>query len=472
MAKTIRFYLNDKLVETERPPGSILVDFIRGDERLTGTKIGCREGECGACTVLLGKNRCGEFSYKAVASCLMALGQVDGAHVITIEGLNPPEGLNPIQQAFVDFGATQCGFCTPGFILSLTGFFCNSPELTLEDAFDAVDGNICRCTGYESIRRAIASLCGTVGKDIDTGKPRLEELVKAGLLPDSFAGIVEKIASLEPLRTEADDEDAVLVAGATDLLVQKPDELLESRLKFLEEPECGIREEDGRVVIAGTVNVSTLRQNPVIGKYLTKIREQTNRISSTLMRNRATIAGNIVNASPIGDLSIMFLALDGELSIRKGDSVRTTPLREFFTGYKQYDLAKGEIIEEISIPALEKDERFAFDKVAMRHYLDIASCNAAVSLRYDGKKIHTVRISAGGVAAYPFFLSKASAVLEGQALSADVLKKAVDTALSEVKPIDDIRGTAGYKRMLLRQILFGLFLEIFSGEITFEELMK
>jgi len=472
MVKTIRFYLNSRLVETNRPHGSILVDFIRGEQRHTGTKIGCREGECGACTVLLGKTRCAVFSYKAVASCLMALGQVNGAHVITIEGLNPPVGLNPIQQAFVDFGATQCGFCTPGFILSLTGFFCSSAELSLEDAFDSVDGNICRCTGYESIRKAIRFLLETVGRDINTGKPRLQELMKAGILPESFSGTEEKLNVLHPKSREEAEEEAVLVAGATDLLVQNPEKLLRSKLRFLEPPEYAIREDKGRIVIAGTVTVSLLRQDPVIGKYLTKIKEQSNRISSTLMRNRATIAGNIVNASPIGDLSVMFLALDGELSIRKGEAVRTKPLRKFFTGYKEYDLAGGEIIEEISIPVLESDARFAFDKVAMRRYLDIASCNAAVFLRYEGEAIHTAGIAAGGVAAYPLFLKQASAVLEGQPLSAELLQEAVNTALSEIKPIDDIRGTAGYKRLLLRQILFGLFLEIFSDKISFEELMR
>jgi xanthine dehydrogenase small subunit len=467
----ISFYLNDRLVECERPQGMVLADYLRGDERLTGVRIGCREGECGACTVLVGKVRCGVFSYQNVASCLMPLGQVQGAHVLTIEGINPADGgLNPVQQAFLDNGATQCGFCTPGFILSLTAFFCNSEDLSLADALDAVDGNICRCTGYEPIRRAILALIDTWAPRIDSAKPRLAWLAAQGFLPEICLTMEENLTTLG-VSGEVPEPDAILVAGATDLLVQKPDTLLASPLHFLEAPGCGVREVGDSLRIAGTFNVSRLREDETIRKHFKKIREQTARISSTIMRNRATIAGNIVNASPIGDLSIMFLALGAKLHIRSGEKVRERELDGFFQGYKKYDLAQGEVIEELAIHLPGKESRFAFDKVAMRRYLDIAACNAALRLDYDGKTMTNVRIAAGGVAPVPLLLKQAAAVAEGKAPGAAMVRECAAAALAEVTPIDDVRGSAAYKKTVLRQILFGLFLELFPETLSFEELV-
>ncbi|MCP4219805.1 MAG: 2Fe-2S iron-sulfur cluster binding domain-containing protein, partial [bacterium] len=195
MKPTLSFILIHQTVETDLPPGTVTLGFIREYLGLKGTKEGCGEGECGACTVLLGQTKDDTMTYRAVASCLLPIGELAGKHVITVEGLNN-DTLNPIQHALVDEGAIQCGFCTPGFVLALTGFFLNSPNLEYQDAIDAMDGNICRCTGYVSIRKAAQNLCNTYSPKLDTTRSRLEQLVEWTVLPDYFSGVPERLQTL------------------------------------------------------------------------------------------------------------------------------------------------------------------------------------------------------------------------------------------------------------------------------------
>ncbi|MDQ1353775.1 MAG: xanthine dehydrogenase small subunit, partial [Acidobacteriota bacterium] len=200
MRYPIKFLINDREVETNAPAGTVTLDFIRGQQKLPGTKEGCREGECGACTVLLGELKDNEVHYKAVASCLLPLGELAGKHIVTVEGINTPGpagALTPIQQAITDEGASQCGFCTPGIIMSLTGFFLSSAALDYHDAIDALDGNICRCTGYLPNRRAAQKLCETFSPLLDANKNRILQLVEWSILPGYFLHIHEQLTALK-----------------------------------------------------------------------------------------------------------------------------------------------------------------------------------------------------------------------------------------------------------------------------------
>lgn len=476
MSKPIRFILNGKLTETTVSPGMVALDFVRQDRKLTGTKEGCKEGECGACTVLIGRLDEGVVRYKAVASCLLPVGELRNKHLLTIEGVNGEE-LTPIQQAFVDEGATQCGFCTPGFVMSLTGFFINSRDLSYDDALDAVDGNICRCTGYVAIRQAIMNLCDTYSKKLDPDRDRFEQLVDWGILPAGCREVPALLAKLEaedPRKPGECGEDSVLVAGGTDLYVQRPDELLGAELRFISDNRelCRIRQDGDQIVIGGGVNVADMKRNPIIQKYFPLIREKLNRISSTIMRNRATVAGNIVNASPIGDLSVMFIALGARLELVKDGVKREIALKDFFKGYKKLDLQPGELVAAVVFDAPDKKTRFDYDKVSQRRYLDIASCNSAITLKMDGDTIVSADIAAGGVAAVPFYLKETAAFLAGRKVNAETVKGAADTALGEISPISDVRGTAEYKSLLLRQLIFGHFLKLFPNQVKFEEVIK
>jgi len=466
MKEPIKCIINNQAVETLAPVGTVTLDFIRQHQKLPGTKEGCREGECGACTILIGELKDNDVQYKAVASCLLPLGELIGKHVVTVEGINGST-LTPIQQALVDQGASQCGFCTPGIVVSLTGFFLFSETLDYQDAIDALVGNICRCTGYVSIQRAVQQLCDSFAPHLDKRKNRMEQLVQWGILPDYFLQIPEQLKTFKahshPLPKET---DRVIVAGATDLYVQQPEELLDKRLEFISHRKglTGIQWKDNTVYIGAGTTMEEMKHSPLINQLFPNMKGYLNLVSSTIMRNRATLAGNIVNASPIGDLTIILLALKADLCLVKGTEKRELPLKKFFKGYKKLDMKKGEIIETIKFPVPEVGSRFHFEKVSRRRYLDIASCNTAISIKTDGNIIKDIHLSAGGVAPIPLFLEKTCAFLKGKEIRDKILGKAVKVMEQEISPISDVRGSAEYKTLLLRNLILAHFLTIFPDK--------
>lgn len=451
----LSFILNQRVVRTDERPGMVLLEFIRGVACLSGTKEACREGECGACTVLLGaKQADGSVAYKACASCLLPIGDVDGCHIVTVEGLIG-EPLTLVQQLIVDNSASQCGFCTPGIVLSLTGFCLGSSTLSYEDAVDALDGNICRCTGYVAIRNAARALCEKLaGVDTDPAE-RFDALVAAGVVPEYFLAIPDQLAQLraEPLPA---GENAVLVAGGTDLFAQRPEQLLESDLCFLSN-RCDLDyvHVDGEVLrVGGAVTIEDFRRSAAVRKHFPGVAHDLLRHSSTLLRNKATLTGNIVNASPIGDAAIILLALGARLVIEgRGGAKREVPLSKFFLGYKKTDLACGELISEIVIPLLPAGARYHFEKVSNRATLDIAAVNTALWLATgpDGA-ITGLSLAAGGVGPTPLLIGGLEAFYgrKPDEETADAIARAAE---AEAKPIDDIRGSAAYKKLLLGQLV-------------------
>lgn len=473
----VRFILNNKLVQTDDKPGTLLLDLIRYGESLTGTKIGCREGDCGACTVLTGELKGGKVVYRAVTSCMTALGNVHHKHVVTVEGLNGPE-LNFLQRMIGEEGGTQCGFCTPGFIVAMAGFCLGEGAPTYERALASVDGNICRCTGYKSIERALARVAEKLGNGDDSGG-RVEFLIREGVLPDYFRDIARRLAAvmLEQNGVLQGGKGGRFLGGGTDLYVQQPEAMVEADLDFLSGRAGmrGIIEEDGRCFIGGAATVSDMMESPVIRRAFPHFDAYTRLISSTPIRNIATVAGNFVNASPIGDLSIFFLALDARIVLSNGAVRREVPLRRFFKGYKLLDKEPDEYIEKISfdLPGegvfgggrlSGEGELFHFEKVSKRTNLDIASVNTAMRVRLSEGKIVQGFISAGGVSAVPAFLEGASGVMSGRRPDAGLLEEVVEAAQAEVSPISDVRGTAEYKRLLLGQLIKAHFLTLF-GEL-------
>ncbi|HEV8283994.1 MAG TPA: molybdopterin cofactor-binding domain-containing protein [Chitinophagaceae bacterium] len=464
----IHFILNNKEISTDLKSGTTLLDFIRYHHHLMGTKIGCREGDCGACTVLVGEIKNGQLRYKSMTSCLMPLGNTHGKHIVTIEGINftetpspftahhPQALLNPIQQAMADEGATQCGFCTPGFVMSLAGFCLNGKDATTENAIAAVDGNICRCTGYKSIERA----CHRVAQLIAERKndDAAEFVANKEILPSYFASIKER---LQALTTKTDGQlqtqmlAAHFVGGGTDLYVQKHDEIKDAAIRFLfDHPELnGIAQEGNKIVIGPSATVTDLKESPVIQNIFPEFDSYAKLVSSTPIRNMATIAGNFINASPIGDFTVFFLALDAQLIISDGRTKRELPLRKLYKGYKQLDKRSDEYIEKIWFELPNKNGKFNFEKVSKRTCLDIASVNTAVSMMMDGDKIIKAGVSAGGVAPIPLYLQKTSDFLIGKTISEGLIREAIEIAQGEISPISDARGSAEYKRSLLGQLI-------------------
>lgn len=458
----IHFILNNETIQTDVPPGTTLLDFIRYHRHLMGTKIGCREGDCGACTVITGEMIDGVIRYRTVTSCLMPLQHASGKHILTIEGINPKDGsLTPVQQAFVEENGTQCGFCTVGFVMSLS-CFCMQPSTQYEDAIGAMDGNICRCTGYKSIERAASRICNLLQSS--NGVPAIDRAVESGIVPAYVKSIPERLQALNTHATSvAQTRVSRLVAGGTDLYVQQPEVLMQASIYNAFETSSlrSITEAESTIAIGGAVTVTDLLASPVMQSHFPKLYAQLKLVSSTPIRNMATVAGNLVNASPIGDLTIWLLAMNATV-VLKNSRTREVPLRDFYQGYKILDKTADEVIEKITFGKPGASTYFNFEKVSKRRYLDIATVNTALSLQIEGGRIEHAHLSAGGVAPVPLLLKNASSCLDHQAfpLSAKVLRELHHLIQAEIHPIDDVRGSEKYKRLLMQQLFNAHLIEI------------
>ncbi|OQP52121.1 (2Fe-2S)-binding protein [Niastella yeongjuensis] len=457
----IKFILNNNEVSTSLPAGMVLLDFVRYHQHLTGTKVGCNEGDCGACTMLVGELRDNALRYRSLTSCLTPLGNVHGKHVVTIEGLNM-EGLNPIQQAMFDESATQCGFCTPGFVVSLAGFCLSEKNATTQNAIAAVDGNICRCTGYKSIERAAAKVAQLMQARQNTEPVAF--VSENRILPDWFSGIKQRLQILRTaLNGQLHPTDAVeWVGGGTDVYVQKHDTLKDAPIRFLFDDTNlkGINQQGNRCIIGAAATVTDLAESPIMQQHFPHLADHIKLISSTPIRNIATIGGNLINASPIGDLTIFLLALDAALILRNNDQQREIPLRQLYKGYKKLDRQADEQLASVSFELPRHNTYFSFEKVSKRTNLDIASVNSACCCTLQGDHIHDIRISAGGVAPIPRLLEQTNTFLKGRSVTDTTIGQAIAIAQTEIAPISDARGTADYKRLLLAQLIKAHFMTV------------
>ncbi|GAB2568265.1 FAD binding domain-containing protein [Spirosoma areae] len=461
----LTFILNNKQVQTTLLPGTTVLDFVRYHQHLTGTKIGCREGDCGACTVMVGELKNGELRYRTATSCLMPLGNAHGKHIVTIEGVNRDD-LNPIQQAMSDESATQCGFCTPGFVVSMAGFCLSEKEPTSENAIAAIDGNICRCTGYKSIERAAGRVVNRLAER--SGEDPLQFAVNQEILPAYFSTIQERLQALAlhlngELQTE--NSTAQRVGGGTDLYVQKHDEIKDAAIQFLSNnlDLKGISQAGNQCMIGPSATVTDLLESAVMQSYFADLKQITKLVSSTPIRNMATIGGNFMNASPIGDFTIFFLALDAILTLSNGITMREVPLRNLYTGYKTLDKQPDEFLDKIRFTLPDATTRFSFEKVCKRTHLDIASVNSAMYISVDNEAIKDIKISAGGVAPIPKRLPKTEAFLRGKVILEAIVIDAIAIAQTEISPISDVRGTEVYKRLLLSQLIKAHFIKLFPA---------
>lgn len=499
----LSFFLNDQPIHTAEPAGSALLDFVRYHEHLTGTKIGCREGDCGACTVLVGElaEDGQRIHYQSMTSCLTPLGNCQGKHVVTVEGINQAGGqLTPVQQAIVDHHGAQCGFCTVGFVMSLTGHSLGEKPVTEQNTRAAIDGNICRCTGYKSLERAAAQLSAELAAR--PGTDRMQWLSEQRYVPAYFEQMPAWLAALRAAPTAeatvapaSNGQDpshgaistspsghaqsqnghsplhpltsSPLLGGGTDLLVQRLDELRQQPVRLLfDHGPRGVRQAGGRVVLGAATTASQLVESAVMRGLLPRLPDYLKLVSSTPIRNMGTVAGNFINASPIGDLTILFLALGASVTLRNAAGIsRDLPLAELYLGYKKLAKAADEQLTEISFPAPQAGDFFNFEKVSKRTHLDIASVNTAAWLRLDNGVISAARLSAGGVGPVPLLLARTGEYLVGRELSADTVAGANEVMQEEISPIGDVRGTAAYKRLLLRQLLFAHFLR-FAPELA------
>ena len=469
----VSFILNNREIQTDQPSGMSVLDFIRYQQKLTGTKIGCREGDCGACTVLVGKMDKGQLVYQSMTSCLMPLGNAQGKHIVSIEGLNLP-GLNPIQQEILDQGGTQCGFCTVGFVVSLMGFCLGSKDPTYENAVAAMDGNICRCTGYKSLQRAGHTIAQLL-THLDRSQP-INWLIERQFIPSYFNTIGERLPKInksDKLGLSGNGRQKVTVGGGTDLFVQQAEQMVSSSIYHIfNNPQLKlINRGKNRWVLGGGVTSQDIMDSPLMEEIFPEIKKYMKLVSSTPIRYMGTVAGNFANASPIGDMTIFFLALDSTLLLSNGQKQRQIKLKDFYLDYKKLDKKPQEQIESLSFEIPSDNWYFNFEKVSKRTHLDIASVNSAASFQVSDGHITTAHLSAGGVAPVPKYLGEASQFLSGKEINAHTIEKTNEIAQQEISPISDARGSKDYKRFLLRQLLFAHFLTQFPELVQMEELV-
>jgi len=479
----IDFILNDTDISTDQPPGTTVLDFVRYHKDLKGTKIGCREGDCGACTIMVGEFVAGEVKYRTMTSCLMPLANAAGKHIVTVEGINPADGsLTPVQRAMVDESGTQCGFCTVGFVMSLTSFCVDDTAKTPQMAVSAIDGNICRCTGYKSIERAACHVSDLLSEPPALAGGQVVAREKS-IVPRYFAEIAVRLKGLsDAAMGDASHAgrpltQAVPTGGGTDLYVQRHDEMAESASTPLlyDETLRGIRDTGEHIEIGASATVTDLLESSVMHLIFPDLYKHLKLVSSTPIRNMATLAGNFVNASPIGDMTVWFLALNAEITLTPGPQppsaapARTLKLRDLYQGYKQLAKQPEEMITAIRFKKPGNDFRFNFEKVCKRTYLDIATVNTAISLQSEPpavagglSRILSCHVAAGGVAPIPLYLKETSTFLSGKEVSEETISRANEIMQSEISPISDVRGTESYKRLLLRQLFRAHFVELFG----------
>jgi xanthine dehydrogenase small subunit len=454
---TIRFLLNGTVHEVDAPPTRTLLDWLREDKRLTGTKEGCNEGDCGACTVMVTDGD----GAKALNACILFLPQLDGKAVRTVEGIAGPAGqMHPVQDAMVSHHGSQCGFCTPGFIVSMATAHLNGRT----DHDDQLAGNLCRCTGYAPIIRA--------AKAAETAPvPDWMRDDAAALARPPFS--VSKISSggaggrQPPAAPLSADElaawyeahpDATLIAGATDvgLWVTKQHRTVEP-VAFLNQCEDlnGI-EANGETVRIGAMTSLTPLGQAMADRH-PSFAEMIRRYGSVQVRNAATVGGNIANGSPIGDSPPALIALDAVLHLRKGDTRREIALEDFFIDYGKQDRAPGEFVEAVSIPVQE--DRLKVYKLSKRFDQDISAVCGAFNITIAHGGVTEARIAFGGMAGIPKRAKAVEAALIGKPWTEATVEAAVAKFAEDFAPLSDMRASAEYRLTTAQNMLWRYFLE-------------
>ncbi len=471
MKVQLKFICNKEIITGEFHSAMTVLDFLRNMKELKGTKEGCREGDCGACTVLVGELAGNFVVYKNINSCLLPIADIDGKHLVSIEGINI-DGLNLFQQFLVDNGGTQCGFCTPGFVISFASFLLSANTFEVSKAKEYLTGNLCRCTGHQGIIRAVEDVINILNKkEILTN--RFSFLVENKLIPEYFNVVASKLKQIQKNKVlHTFDNSKFLVSGGTDLYVQKGDMLANADISLLSEiiSDEKIKVVDDECVISSSATVAELESSTIINSIFPDFKQIAEQFGSTQIRNKATVGGNINNASPIGDMTIFFLALNAKVSLLGKGITRDIFLKDYFKGYKLLNKNTDEVMTKISFKIPKNSFQFSYEKVCRRYYLDIASVNTSFYSEVSEGKFSVLHISAGGVSPVPLYLTKTVEYLTGKEINIGNLQDAVKISLDEISPITDSRGSLDYKKTLLRNLLFAHYLKLFP-EVMKEEVM-
>jgi xanthine dehydrogenase small subunit len=463
----IYLWLNGRITKASIAPAQTTLDFLHQEQGMFGTKCSCNEGDCGACTVVVASVLNGSIHYEAINSCLYPAAKLHGKHLITIEGLGTPEALHPIQQVMLDFHSTQCGYCTPGFVMSLFALLVNENNPDRERIMAALEGNLCRCTGYDSILKAAEYLSSHFKKGslipewcLDVEEKLLEFDQKAGysirtvdrLYPCEEYYVAGSMVELFSLFNTHQDKAYRLINGGTDIMVQiniqkahYPILIDISQIACLKELSL----DQSFVRIGANITYSELLHSSIIHKHIPALRYIIRRIASEQIRNFGTLAGNIGNASPIGDGIPLLLALDCQIVLASENGERTLQLSDFFLDYRKTALRDREIISSILIPIVQ-DQRFVRClKASKRKSVDISAVSTAIAISYQGNRIINARLALGGVAKTPVLSQVFTREVENKQFKALDIKSIAQSICEEFEPISDVRGSRIYRSKII-----------------------
>ena len=477
--REIRFLLNDRPVHLSQVAATdMLLDHLRLQARLRGTKEGCAEGDCGACTVLVG--RLGEqgLDYTPVNACIRSLASCDGCHVVTVEHLRGADGgLHPVQRAMVEHHGSQCGFCTPGFVIALYALWMETPHPTEAQIERALQGNLCRCTGYAPIIRA-----GLAMGDYGTTDPLMEERTQVAetlaAWQDGARVVVAKGDSRAILPASVDDladvltahPNARIVAGATDVglwvtkfLRDMPLAVFITHLDGLRQ----VRETEQALHLGAMVSYEEARA-PLLAHF-PHLSRYWDRIAGWQVRAMGSLGGNIANGSPIGDTPPPFIAMGAQLVLRKGTTRREIPLEDFFIDYGKQDRVPGEFVEEIILPKPGPNTLHAAYKLSKRRDEDISAVALGIAMTVEGGTITEARLAFGGMAATPKRAIHAEAALTGHPFTQATLDAAAQALPQDFTPLSDMRASATYRMRASQNLLRRFWLESQGTPATLED---
>jgi xanthine dehydrogenase small subunit len=470
----IRFWRRGQGVEKRGfDPRTTLLDYLRLEERSLGTKEGCAEGDCGACTVALGRVKDGRLTYEPINACIFLLGQADGAEIVTVEDLASGEDLHPVQEAMVRNHGSQCGFCTPGIVMSLFTLYQQCARPVSRGAVnDALAGNLCRCTGYRPIVDAALEACSSVPEDAfaaarETAAARLAayaddaDLMIGG--PDRFFAAPASEESLS--RLYGAHPDATILAGATDvgLWLTKGLQPIEKMI-WLGRVAGLSRLKDRADALTIGAGVTLADAYAALASLDPDIGEVMRRFGSAQVRASGTVGGSIANGSPIGDLAPALIALGATLELRRAGATRTIPLEDFFIAYRRQDRQPGEHVRLVTVPKLAEGEAFRAYKVSKRIDEDISAVLGAFRLTLRQRRVAAARVAFGGMAGTPKRAPETEVALEGISLDEPASWGGAYAALArDFQPMDDHRASAAYRAAVARNLLFKALTEIAYG---------
>ncbi|MCM2454273.1 xanthine dehydrogenase small subunit [Rhizobium sp. CG4] len=473
MNDAISFILNSQTVSLDDfGPTDTLLDYLRLNRKLTGTKEGCAEGDCGACTVLVGRLIDGSLRYESVNACIRFIGSLHGTHVVTVEHLASKDGtLHPVQQAMVDYHGSQCGFCTPGFIMSLYGLWLSDEKPSRATIEKALQGNLCRCTGYEPIVRAAehvssarpSALFDPLQRDRSEIVSRLWAIAQNGtitvakgnersIIPGSVTELAE-ILKQEP--------KATIVAGSTDvgLWVTKQMRALNPVVFINNLAELQTIAADENTITIGA-GVTYSQAFETIAARIPAFARLIDRIGGQQVRNMGTIGGNIANGSPIGDTPPALIALGATLTLRAANGPRTLSLEKYFIDYGKQDRLPGEFVEKVTIPLPKQSSHYAVYKISKRRDEDISALCAAFHLTLgEDNTVSDLRLAFGGMAGTPKRAANLEAALSGKPWTQATIDEVRDTLDEDFTPLTDWRATAAYRQLTAKNLLTRFFLE-------------